>query len=129
MNRGYLCLQFNNILFMTTHLESGRTTDSINIRKTQYKEIVENYREKPFVFFGDLNFSKGECIDELYYVKPNNDHKYTYDALYNLKAYPNVRENLDRFYLNKFIDFNQSTVTILSDITISDHFPILFEFV
>jgi len=137
MNRGYLVQKIkqnnNSICVVNTHLESGHVNSSV--RNKQCSEIINNSNifdndGSNVIVFGDMNFTNiDEHFSNLYYLEPKEKDIYTYDSKYNIEAVKPYRNNLDRFYLHGYKNIFNTTynTTILKNVSVSDHFPILLE--
>lgn len=133
MYRGFILHELPNYLIINTHLESGNYNQ--HIRQMQCNEIlntIQNYISncKNIIILGDMNFTNLEEFFPLSnFIELQNDDNdlFTYDSKYNLDAIKPYRTNLDRIYIlmQSKIYSSTSTLKILKDITISDHFPIL----
>lgn len=132
MSRGFTMIRLNNTdtksVFVTTHLESG--ANNIDLRQSQCKEILETVGEATNGFvFGDFNFcNENETFPGLESIPlPENRDIFSYDSKLNPEAIYPFRTNLDRFYSIGHVP-SKFYSTILSDITVSDHFPVYFEY-
>lgn len=121
MNRGFVEQKIGKLTIITTHLESGYSDEQVKLRKRQIVEILGG--RKNMIIFGDMNFKDDdETIYLLKYLEHENKDTFTYDCKLNKNAIPPFRNNLDRFYTDLDFDYK---VEVLSNINISDHFPVL----
>jgi hypothetical protein len=125
MDRGYTKQKHDEIVFLTTHLESVPINS--HIRNQQSNEIITNENDSKLIIFGDTNFTQvEETFDGLNYIDPISKTVFSYDSLYNMDAIPPHRNNIDRFYTN--FQLEDPKVEILNTFGAPDQFPLLMTF-
>lgn len=120
MNRGFLWQQYDDTILVNTHLENS----SMKTRLDQANEIDTLFKDKKYILFGDTNLKNDECLHHLTHLKHNQKNTFTFDGSLNKNVYYVIRENLDRVYTN--CPDICGCVSVLSNICIAEHFPILF---
>jgi len=153
MNRGFLMVRVNieheqtqtqtqtPTVFITTHLESGPPNAAV--RQAQCKEILDCLSLvgcgecRGGIVFGDFNFCDanetfpGLPSHSLIETNQTQHNVFSYDCMFNREAVYPFRTNLDRFYwvgTNDDVSGLRLRSNILTDITVSDHFPVYLEF-
>lgn len=116
-NKGaqYLTMEINRKLFniVNTHLQS----DNEKLAMEQFEQLINNLTSRSAIIVGDMNMGF-DTINNLEIVRCVNSER--------VVTFPKLDEQLDYFLLyNLGIQESDCSLKALSDVNLSDHYPIM----